>query len=173
MSLARHQPHARVLAIAAIAATTVACACCVPPALASPRSLPPAPTGSEATVFYDCNGWHGGQVRPRLLVIDCGFQNVFLNGGHRYPDRMTWTWAASAASSRAVLWVNTCKPDCSAGNYDKYPATVTLWRPEAHSGTRYFSRMTLRYDRGTMQREYQYKWYTPAGAHEPSWQGGP
>lgn len=172
MSFTQHQARGGALAIAAFAITALVSGTCASLALPARASALAAPTASPATVFYDCNGWHDGQVRPRAVLIDCGFQNVFLTGGDRPSDRMTWTWTAAVASSHAVLWVNSCNPDCAAGRYDEYAATLTLWRPETQDGARYFSRMTLRYHHG-WNRVYQYKWYTLSGTHEPAWQGGP
>jgi hypothetical protein len=123
-------------------------------------------------VAYDCHGWHRGQVRPHMFLLDCGFENVFLAGGDKFKDQMKWTWQADHAYSRAVLWVNKCKPNCAAGHYAKYPARLTLWRPETRHAVRYFSRMTLRYRHGH-NRTYHFKWYTGKGAKTPVWHGGP
>src|ERR1700691_2508823 len=69
-----------------------------------------APAGA-VPVAYDCHGWHRGEVRPHMFLLDCGFENVFLAGGDKFTDQMKWTWQADHGYSRAVLWVNKCKPN--------------------------------------------------------------
>jgi len=142
-------------------------------ALAAAVETSPAVSAAAARVpvAFDCSGWHQGAVRPRSFLIDCGFDNVFLTGGLELADRMRWTWTSRDASSRAVLWVNLCVPYCASGHYAKYPATLTLWRPERHGRVRYYSRLTLRYHHGH-ERTYTYGW-SRRGVRTPQWQGGP
>lgn len=132
---------------------------------AAPAARPP--------VAYDCRGRHDGQVRPGTVFIDCLSGNVFV----KTPSWAYWTAAAAKTTQpgharTAVLWVNTCKPDCAAGNYRRYKAVLSFFRPRTTDGTRYYTRMRLRYTHNGA-RDYTYHWGTYPGATLPGWIGGP
>lgn len=130
------------------------------------RSVGAAPTSmSSLPVAYNgAAGWSHGQAR--LPVIYIGESNVFVRAPH-------WSrWSGTSAYTRGELWVNTCSPTCSAGNYRTYPAQVSFWQVAVHKGARYFSRMRVRYSHGH-QRDYVFRWSTLAGATIPGWNGGP
>ena len=108
-------------------------------------------------------GYHG-RARPPVIYI--GQSNVFV----RTPR---WSrWSDSSAEARGELWVNTCTPTCSAGNYRTCRAQVSLSRVAVHDGARYFSQMTLRYQHGR-QRDYVFRRGALPGATIPGWNGGP
>ena len=110
------------------------------------------------------DGW--GHGAARLSVIYVGGPDTFLRVPH-------WShWTASSAFGRGTLWADDCQPNCAAGHYAKYPASVSLSRVAAHQRARYFSRMTLRYDHGGA-RDYGFRWGTYRGASIPLWIGGP
>jgi hypothetical protein len=107
------------------------------------------------------------------MLIDCLSGNVFV----RTPSWAYWTAEAAKTSQpgharTAVLWVNTCKPDCAAGNYRKYRAVLSFFRPQTANGTRYYTRMRLRYTHNGA-RDYTFRWGTYPGATLPGWIGGP
>jgi hypothetical protein len=118
-------------------------------------------------VAYDCLGWHNGQIRPGVVLIDCLSGNVLVKA----PAWRHWT-TASAASRGATLWVNTCRPDCAAAHYRKYAADLVFYRERSAHGGGYFTRMRLAYSHNG-PRTYTYRWGTYPGATIPGWIGGP
>ncbi len=118
---------------------------------------------TRTTVIYDAPaqtfGWSSPSVKPNRVTLD-GWGNVFVH---------TWSWAywtSTTAESHGTLWANTCTPDCAAGHYDYYAATLKLHQTESHGSTRYFSRMELSYYHG-WQRTYIYSF------NGRDWTGGP
>lgn len=110
------------------------------------------------------DGWGHGTVR--LPVVYVGGPDTFVRVQH-------WShWTASSAFASGTLWVDNCQPNCAAGHYVKYPASVSLSRVAAHKGVSYFSRMTLRYHHKSA-RDYGFRWGTYRGATVPVWIGGP
>jgi hypothetical protein len=110
------------------------------------------------------DGWGHGAVR--LSVVYVGGPDTFVRVQH-------WShWTASSASAQGILWVDSCQPNCAAGHYVKYPASVSLSRVATHKGASYFSRMTLRYYHKSA-RDYGFRWGTYRGATVPLWIGGP
>ena len=78
---------------------------------------------TRTTVIYDAPaqtfGWSSPSVKPNRVTLD-GWGNVFVH---------TWSWAywtSTTAESHGTLWANTCTPDCAAGHYDYYAATLKL-----------------------------------------------
>ncbi len=126
-----------------------------------------ASAASRLPVAYDCQGSHHGQKRPSDVLLDCLSGNVIV----KTPAWKNWT-PASAQSSHATLLVNTCRPDCAAGHYRNYPASLTLYRVRTSHGTDYYTRMQLQY-RHNGPRKYTYRWGTYPGASIPGWIGGP
>jgi len=124
-----------------------------------------APTSAPLPVAYNgAGGWHQGRARPPVIYL--GESEVFV----RTPR---WSrWSGSSAQASGELWVNTCKPACSAGHYRTYRAQVSFWRVAVHGGLRYFTRMRLRYWHG-QQRDYVFRWGVLPGAAIPGWNGGP
>ena len=110
------------------------------------------------------DGW--GQGTVRLSVVYVGGPDTFLRVPH-------WShWTASSAFAWGTLWVDNCQPNCAAGHYVNYPASVSLSRVASHRGVSYFSRMTLRYYHQSV-RDYGFRWGTYRGATIPLWIGGP
>jgi hypothetical protein len=127
----------------------------------------PAAATRQPAVAFDCHGRHQGQVRPAETIIDCLSLGVLVKS----PSWKYWT-ASSARTKTATLWVDNCKPDCATGSFQKYPATLVLYRPRTAHGTRYFTRMRLQY-RHNGPRMYTFRWGTYPGATLPGWIGGP
>jgi hypothetical protein len=110
------------------------------------------------------DGWAHGTVR--LSVVYVGGPDTFLRVQH-------WShWTARSAFAWGTLWVDNCQPNCAAGHYAKYPASVSLSRVTTHRGVSYFSRLTLRYYHKSA-RDYGFRWGTYRGATIPLWIGGP
>jgi hypothetical protein len=125
-----------------------------------------AGTAAKRPVAYDCDGWHRGRTRVPQVDISCDGSVVVTVTGWKY-----WS-AVSARSARGQLWVDTCRPNCAAGHYRTYPATVVFYRARSHDGVRYFTRLRLQYSHGLL-RDYLYRWATYPGASVPVWIGGP
>ena len=156
---------------------TACCAAAVACGTAGPVSAKSVSAASHRAaarpVAFDCRGQHGGQAQPRTVYLDCLSGNVYVKA----PSWAYWTAEAAKTSQpgharTAVLWVNTCKPDCAASNYRKYPAVLSFFRPRTANGIRYFTRMRLRYTHGSA-RDYTFRWGTYPGATLPGWIGGP
>ena len=126
-----------------------------------------ASAAGRPPVAYDCQGSQHGRTRPGEVLLDCMSGNVFV----KTPGWSYWT-AVSARSRDAVLWVNTCRPDCAAGHYRTYPAELVFYRARKSHGTGYYTRMQLQY-RHDGPRKYAYRWGTYPGASVPGWIGGP
>ncbi len=110
------------------------------------------------------DGWGHGTVRLSVLYV--GGPDTFVRVQH-------WShWTASSAFAGGTLWADNCQPNCAAGHYVKYPASVTLSRVAAHKGASYFSRLTLRYYHKSA-RDFRFRWGTYRGATAPLWIGGP
>jgi hypothetical protein len=132
---------------------------------ATPATRPPA-SARQRPVAYDCLGWRRGQVKTGAIALSCFGTVVVKIARWRY-----WT-GVSARSTTATLGVDLCRPNCSAGKFRKYPATVTLYRVRSHHGTAYYSRLKLQYRHGG-PRTYVYRWAKYPGATIPVWVGGP
>jgi hypothetical protein len=121
-------------------------------------------SGRLPVAYNGVDGWQHGVARLPVLYI--GESTVFVKTPH-------WSrWSASSASTRGTLWVDSCTPNCAAGKYRRYPATVRLSGVAKHNGVSYFSQMKLSYDHG-YQRTYTYSWGVLPGASIPGWNGGP
>lgn len=132
--------------------------------LTSANSAAAAP---RLPVAYDCQGTHHGQIRPGEILLDCLSGDVIV----KTPAWGYWT-GTSARSRNATLWVNTCRPNCAAGHYRKYPATLLVYRVRSVHGRGYYTRMRLAYSHNG-PRKYTYHWGTFPGATIPGWIGGP
>jgi hypothetical protein len=126
-----------------------------------------ASAAKRPPVAYDCQGSHQGQKRPGEILLDCLSGNVIV----KTPAWKYWT-SVSARSDGATLLVNTCRPDCAAAHYRKYPASLAFSRVRTSHGTGYYTRMQLQYSHNGPRR-YTYRWGTYPGASIPGWIGGP
>ncbi|WP_216894107.1 hypothetical protein [Nocardia alni] len=75
---------------------------------------------AEPRVVSACGG--SAEVRPvRISSLHCGTNaDIWIDG-------LTWTkWGANEADGAGIEHVNTCSPDCAAGNYTPYPVRVVL-----------------------------------------------
>lgn len=134
--------------------------------VAAPAVRAAGPAAAKVPVAYDCRGWHDGQLRPARLELSCDGNVAVTVAGWRY-------WSGISARTRtATLWVNNCRPDCAAGHYRKYAATVVLYRARTRDRARYYSRLKLTY-RHRGPRHYVYRWARYPGATQPVWVGGP
>jgi len=81
-------------------------------------------------------------VKPSSYVLTCADDGSFLY-------HLKWaSWTAQRATASGVHELNDCTPNCAEGKFRKYPAVITLWRPEplaGHPGEKHFTRITVRY----------------------------
>lgn len=78
---------------------------------------------------------------PRSLTLACGDANLGL-------ARLSWRrWGQATATARGVVRANDCDPDCAAGHFHSYPATVSVTRLTACGRARYYARLRVEADR--------------------------
>ncbi|MEV6773798.1 serine/threonine-protein kinase [Nocardia sp. NPDC051030] len=80
----------------------------------------PAQSVNPPQVIAQCDA--AAEIRPdHITSMNCG------TNASTYIDALTWTrWDATKAEGTGTEHLNSCKPTCSAGNYNLYPVTVTL-----------------------------------------------
>jgi hypothetical protein len=79
-----------------------------------------ATLAAPAPVITGCA--HRPQVRPHKVVIACADVNFYV-------DRLSWRrWGARDAVGKGTAHENDCSPNCAAGHFHAYRATVTLSR---------------------------------------------
>lgn len=152
--------------IAAVIAVAVALSAAgTAAALSTQGSRQPAASTAPLPVAYSgMDGWSHGRVRPPV---------IYLSGSAAFLRIAHWArWTTSAARGQATVWMDTCQPNCAAGHYRTYPATLDLSQPATHKGVSFFFRMRLRYWHGG-QRDYGFRWGSYPGATVPVWIGGP
>jgi hypothetical protein len=78
-------------------------------------------------------------VRPAKITITCADANFYVT-------RLRWTsWSAKTAAAAGVAHVNSCTPNCAAGKFHTYAATVALSRPAMCHGRLVFGKLTWRF----------------------------
>ena len=114
--------HSTTTTHSASATTTASTATRVPPppsvlALLLPCK-PPSPVSANP-------GFDSPAVRPATVHDDCGAAHPYT-----WFSNLTWTsWGHDSATGTGDLTVNTCTPDCAAGNNSDFPATLSLSQP--------------------------------------------
>jgi hypothetical protein len=82
-------------------------------------------------------------VKPASYTLSCADANAGW-------IHMTWnSWGATSATGRGFLRQNTCTPNCAAGEFIDYRATVVLSKVVTTHFGALFSRATVRYHEGT------------------------
>jgi hypothetical protein len=146
----------RLLAVPAVAAVLVMFALT---AGASARTLPVIYGAYPAGVTFS---WHNPSVRPPSVWFGA-------DGGLSVRSMRWHYWDRASAYGRGTRWANKCVPSCAAGNYNKAPASLTMWRVRWHNGQRFFSRMTMRWTTRNGARHKQVYSYSKAGGTELFW----
>jgi hypothetical protein len=83
---------------------------------------PSRAAGNFPTMLPDCQGVP--QSMPSKVVFACGDGNV-------YASNLTWTnWGQFYAYARGTLTQNDCTPNCAAGHFHTYEASLTVWGQE-------------------------------------------
>lgn len=128
--------------LAATACSTVSHAATSAHLATTSQSKPAAAkaAGGPRPVVFNCLNHR--VVKPSSYVLTCADDGSFLS-------RLKWaSWTAQRATASGVHELNDCTPNCAEGKFRKYPAVITLWRPEplaGHPGEKYFTRITVRY----------------------------
>lgn len=86
-------------------------------ALAGVIAIPALASGEARRVVGNCTK---SQVRPASIIIACGDGNIALT--HLRWQRFGGVTAVAGGSYSA----NDCTPNCAAGHFHSYPATVVL-----------------------------------------------
>ena len=64
-------------------------------------------------------------MRPTSYVLACADANTYF-------DSIKWTtWGKTTATATATFVQNNCEPDCAAGKFISYPATLKLSKPKS------------------------------------------
>ena len=99
------------IAIASISAGLLAVAIAAP---ASGGVMSPV---GQVYAPKDC---HTPKIEPHRIVFACADFGVMAK-------RLQWSeWGGEKAKGTGELWVNSCDPSCSDGNFDKYDIKLTL-----------------------------------------------
>lgn len=79
-------------------------------------------------------------VRPTSYVLACADANTYF-------DSIKWTtWGRTTATATATFVQNNCEPNCAAGRFIKYPATLRLSKPESTKLGLLFSAISYTYE---------------------------
>jgi hypothetical protein len=78
--------------------------------------------------------------KPRQIIVTCADANTVLKG-------ISWkSYGSDSASGSGAANVNACDPNCAAGRFQSFPATVKLSQPEdCRKDIRQFTRLVLTY----------------------------
>jgi hypothetical protein len=108
------------LSLAAVCTALAAAACGGETTTGADTSPPSGPA-----VLADCVK---PSVEPTSLTIACADANFVV-------DDLEWSsWGGDAAEATGTARVNDCKPDCGAGSFENYEASLTLSRLERCGG---------------------------------------
>jgi hypothetical protein len=108
--------------IGSVLVTTLAVAALSAAALAAPPAATAAATGAAPPRVLTCAG--KPVVKPSSYVLTCA-------DAYTYFDQIHWaSWGTASATATATYVENTCTPTCVAGRFVRYPATLTLSKPE-------------------------------------------
>jgi hypothetical protein len=78
-------------------------------------------------------------VRPAKVTIACGDANFYL-------DRLRWSsWGAKRATAAGTAHVKDCTPNCAAGRFHTYAATLAVSQPTRCHGRTVFTRVAWRF----------------------------
>jgi len=85
-------------------------------ALAAAAAALPAAGAPRRVYLSNCTK---PEYAPKLLVLACADVNTYVQG-------LTWTnWNAATATARGTFVANTCTPNCAAGHFKRYAASLT------------------------------------------------
>jgi hypothetical protein len=78
--------------------------------------------------------------KPTQIVVTCADANTVLKG-------ISWkSYGSDTANGSATANVNACDPNCAAGKFQTFPATVKLSQPkDCRKNVRQFTHLVLTY----------------------------
>jgi hypothetical protein len=96
-----------------------------------------AASAAAPVKITDCDH---ASTRPKALILTCGDANSALTG-------LRWSsFGGTSATGKGTLVVNTCEPNCAAGNGRRFAVAVTATGPRTcKRGLRVYGKLTLRY----------------------------
>lgn len=104
------------------AAAAVAAIVCATTAVA----LPSASAGPRVYL----SGCTKPQYAPRVLILACADVNTYVQG-------LKWShWNAATATATGTFVANTCTPNCVAGHYERYPASLVASKAKVCGASR-------------------------------------
>lgn len=104
--------------------------------IAAPAAALASGGGGQVWVNATCTK---EQYKPAKVILACADGNTYL-------EHLKWSkWSTSSAFGSGTYAVNTCKPSCAAGHFDKYPSKVKLTKPKKCRSQKHevFSHATL------------------------------
>jgi hypothetical protein len=76
---------------------------------------------------------------PKSVVLTCADANYELGG-------LSWhAWGSPIATATGTVHANDCTPNCAAGHFHSYKASVTVDRLTACGKARIYARLTISY----------------------------
>ena len=99
-----------------------------------------AASASSAPGFLGCKAFtspHSAlQVKPASIIVACG------DGGF-YFSKLRWTsWSGRLVHGKGLANANDCSPNCAAGHFHTYPASVSLGTPKTCGGRTEFTKLS-------------------------------
>jgi hypothetical protein len=93
---------------------------------------------SKVAIIDNCA--NAGRVEPGTIQLTCGSGTTVAQG-------LSWSqWSQGAATGHGTINEVSCVPNCAKGKDVAYRVALTLSKPvRAHSGARYFTRITVTY----------------------------
>jgi hypothetical protein len=112
------------------------------PSATNPATSAPTGTGGVPR-FVDCVIFSTPpqpKTYPTQIITNCG-------GSSQAPvSNLSWsTWTTTSAAGTGVYVVNSCNPSCSAGNYNRYPASIVLSFPGSTTWGTLFTQAQITY----------------------------
>jgi hypothetical protein len=107
-----------------------------------------AGASSTRVVVQPCAG--KAEVRPSTFTISCA-------DGNSYLTKLKWSsWGSTVARAIGVFTINNCDPYCAAGKFVSSDAVVTLSKPKASKGQRFFTNLHVGYVSGPKFKPFNF-----------------
>jgi hypothetical protein len=105
-----------------------------------PSFTRPGDVTPQSNVAIIDNCANAGRVEPATIQLTCG-------SGTTVADGLSWNqWSSGIATGHGVINEVSCVPNCAKGKDIAYKVALALSQPvRAHSGARYFTRITVTY----------------------------
>jgi hypothetical protein len=114
----------------------------VPTTTSTPITTPSIGAGG-VPMFVDCVDFSTPPqptTYPTQMITACGASS------QTPVTNLSWsTWTTTSAAGTGVYVVNSCNPSCSAGNYNRYPASIVLSFPGSTTWGTLFTQAQITY----------------------------